>query len=288
MDFTKTIGDNALAQERFTIGRIASVIKDASKDVYDAIIEITNPAAREAIEKHEIPFYVSPRIINPDQKQHEAEDWFVMHHAIVSDPAFGVDKAGFKGACYGMADQCRLALKEASVQNDCGFCVKTELLKLVNNTSTVTSSQFADASISETLDTSTSVQIDTSKFVSVEDYNALKSQVDAFKVAAEQAKSQYQSELDALKEERRTEKITAIVDAKIPDKAKAADTIKKFVDGKVTPEIVADAMALIPEPKKEVTSTFSGTVKDASANPKAGSYARYQSYVNSQIRGATL
>lgn len=250
-----------------------------------------------------------------------------MHLSIVQDPAYGADKATVKGACYGMAEECKLALKDASVKQDCGFCVKTELLKLKDANTTPPANYFSDKEgvtlNFKTLDSGNAItvindadsiklvtndissltslnpegqnsqtsmgdistpQIDTSKFVSVEAYNALKQEVDVFKTAANEAKATYQKEIEALKEERRAEKITAIVEAKISDKAKSAETIKKFVDAKVAPEIVADAMALIPETKRDNSEVFTGKPADASATKRADA----RPYLNSIVRGIEL
>ena len=249
----KSLAEIIQNQARFAIGRIEKVIKSGSK--YFAISKITNPAAKEAIKNHDIPFFVSPTVVHDASEQNTFTKWAGLQLAIVSKPAYGASKAQITGLCEGDGQKCMNALASAS-QEDCGFCVKTTLLNLVSKQSGDSShSSLAQAAVSEIPVMSAQTQaLDTSKFVSIEDYNALKAQVDTFKVAAEEAKTTYQKQIDGINEERRVEKIKTLVSTKIADSTKASETVKKFVDAKATPELVAEAMALIPEPQKTETN----------------------------------
>lgn len=266
----KSLIDNARYQERFRIGTITDV---QEKDgVWDAIVEVTDPLAKEAIEKEEIPFYVSPRLLyNPDtQNPENLEEWVLFHLAVVDKPAFG-SKAAFKGLCYGDGEQCKVALASAKTEENCGFCVKTALLKLVNNNQSSSSSQSALNTEKQLVMSASTQTIDASKFVSIEDYNALKAQVDAFKSVAEQARAAADAKIAAFEEERRTEKIRSLVTAKIADAKKAEETVKKFVDAKVAPEIVAEAMSLIPDSKRDNSENFVNN-KPADAKTNSGKW----------------
>ena len=282
---------NITNQERYAIGRIFDVVEKDGK--WDALIEVTDPLAREAIENNDIPFYVSPRIIHdPDEQDDMLREWMVAHLAVVNKPAYG-DKAKIKGACYGSAPECLIALKQAS-KEDCGFCVKTELLKLVTNLkdSSLTSLNFEGNKALLVMDAQATQVIDTSKFISREEYDnkvkALESQVAGFKTVAEEAHKAADAKIAAIEEEKRVSKIEGHVKAKIADASKAQETIKKFVDAKVSPEIVADAMALIPDTKgKNNSELFTGKPADASLS-HVGSYDKASSYVNTIIRGAQL
>lgn len=104
---------------------------------YYAIIEITNPAAKEAFQSGTLPLYVSPAIaqmtLNEDPKH--INDWLPLHLAIVDDPAYTVKKAQITGQCGGDTETCLLRLRQAHIEKfgygQCGFCVKGKLMSVL-------------------------------------------------------------------------------------------------------------------------------------------------------------
>lgn len=289
------IVENTISQLRYAIGEITKVFAKDGK-LYRAFIKITHPLGREVLDKikeDEFELGTSPRIVhNPDNPDDKISDWMGLHLAVVNKPAFGFDKAAFRGACYGSSEQCHLALKEAK-QEDCGFCVKTALTQLVTNLndSSLTSLNSEGNNSILIMDGQAPMGIDTSKFISREEYDskvkALESQVAGFKTVAEEAHKAADAKIAAIEEEKRVSKIEGHVKAKIADASKAQETIKKFVDAKVSPEIVADAMALIPDTKgKNNSELFTGKPADASSH--VGSYEKASAYLNSIVRGAQI
>ena len=280
---------NVHAQERFRIGTIIDVVEKDGK--WDAIIEITDPLAREAIENNEIPFFVSPRILHdPDEPDTAIKDWLLFHLAVVDEPAFG-DKAKFKGACYGMAEQCQIALKSASKES-CGFCVKTELLKLVTNHDSSLSSSFLPSPKTIPSMVDSPQTIDLSGYVPKGDYDALKNEVSTYKQANADLSKNFEEFKTSIEEDKRKSKITAVLSAKIADAKTRDERIKYFVDAKVAPEVVETAYKDIPDIQtnkgRDNTELFTGNKPaDASVSNKAGSYAKASAYTNSIVRGAS-
>jgi hypothetical protein len=272
-------------QERYAIGRIRQVLQTAG--LWDAIIEITDPQAKEAIEKEEIPFYVSPKIIhNPDNPDDAISDWAGLHLAVVSKPAYGVEKATFKGACYGAAQECKVALTKSAAENPgCGFCVKSAMLKLVTNNSSHYTSLEREENKSQTSmgDSTQTEKVDLSGYVPKGELEAVKA---AFEAKIVETENKYAQKIASFEEERRKESIATIVNSKYTDAKQAEEVAKKFVDAKVSPEFVKDILAKVPDPKRDNSELFTGAVKEASS--KAGSYELARKYTNSIIRGASI
>lgn len=276
--------ENVKSQLRYAIGQITKILKTGS--IRDAIIKITDPIARAAIENNDIPLFTSPRLAHdPDDPIDRIKNWLGLHLAIVDKPAFG-DKAAVKGACYGAAAECHIALKEAK-KEDCGFCVKTTLLKLVNIAdASINTSQFTHSEKSQSLMADS--QFDAASFISKADHEntvkTLEAKIDAFKSVAEEATKRADAKIAAIEEEKRADKIAGLVNSKIADGKKAEETIKKFVDAKVSPEIVAEAMSFIPEPVKPVDNSEKFSAKaDAKAEP-ARWFDKQRSYERSLIK----
>lgn len=275
---------NIQAQEKYAIGRITDVLhKDGQ---WDAIIEITNPAAREAIEKQDIPFEVSPRIVHdPDADTENIAEWLGVHLAIVDKPAYG-DKATFKGACYGMANECQLALKQAKAE-DCGFCVKSALVKLANeNNSSLTSLNSEGQNSQTSMGDSTPQTIDLSGYVPKGDYDALKTEVATYKQANADLSKNFEEFKASIIENERKAKITAVLSAKIADAKVRDERIKFFVDAKAAPEVVEIAYKDMPDisNKKDNSELFAAKPSDAKAD-RSGSYAKASAYFNTIVRG---
>lgn len=271
-------------QQKFAIGVIRDVVEKDGR--WDAIIEVTDPLAKEAIEKEEIPFFVSPRILHdPSEPEDAIQKWMLFHLAVVDKPAFG-DKAKISSACYGEAGQCQIALKNAK-KEECGFCVKTQLLKLITNADSSHSSHNFARKKNELMENSpSSTTVDLSGYVPKVDYDKLVAEVSAKNAAFEQAKKAYDERLAAIELENTTNKITAVLSAKIADKEELAKKVKYFVDAKVAPEVVAEAFKLVPDVKTQAPttneSTFTGKPTDASA--KGPSYADYVAYERRLIK----
>lgn len=296
------IAENAEYQQKFAIGTIRDVVEKGGK--WDAIIEITDPLAKEAIEKEDIPFYVSPRILHDSDQPDEAiKDWQGFHLAIVDEPAFG-DKAKIKGACYGMAAECQIALKNAK-KEPCGFCVKKALEKLVTKQGGVISSinlpskkntsmeDCPDKKQSQTTEEhcpeKSQAQEQEKECAPREEIEALKAKIAAMTGAFEQARQAYDSRIAAVEEEKKEEKISSVLSAKIADKEELAKKVKYFMDAKVAPEVVAEAFKLVPDIHTTKTdSIFNARPADASVNQKAGSFDAWRRYNNSVIGGVSL
>lgn len=296
---------NLQAQEKYRVGTITDIKEDAG--IYDAIIEVTDPLAKEAIENNDVPFYVSPRIIrDPRDPMDAVTRWVGMHLAIVDQPAFGVDKAQIEDVCTGTEEKCRIAL--SAKKESCNFCVKTALMKLadakvgrfatttipytVTPTSTSTMSYFAGNTIvSNTAATTVSSQFNTNEnsgkmgdtppkdvpqveTVPRAEFDALKARLDALTVAAEDAKKAYQQEVDGIKEKARIKEIGAVLDAKITDEKLRAERLKFFTEQKTPSEVVATAYADMPVHNE--TQTFSGVPQSAKKTGWMNQYAAFE------------
>ena len=125
-------------QEDYRIGTIVDVVpKDSA---YYALIEVTDPDAKKAIEGGAIPNYVSPAIAQTlDGSPAEAmKEWTGVHLAIVDEPAFTVKKATITASCGGDSEQCLLQLRKAKIEktgirHGCGFCNYKALIALTSH-----------------------------------------------------------------------------------------------------------------------------------------------------------
>ena len=75
--------------------RVGSIIDiTEKKGTYYAIIEITDPAAKEAFRNNDLPLFVSPAIaqLDPSEDPSYITNWTGVHLAIVSDPAYTIRK----------------------------------------------------------------------------------------------------------------------------------------------------------------------------------------------------
>ena len=119
-------------QDTYRVGTLIDVVKNTETGAWWGVAEITNDGVKKALnENPNLPFYVSPSIrrLHAAQANQTIRDWVLMHTAIVSVPAFGVQKAYATGRCAGHKDSCLLHFRTASLQDahehnqaDCGFC----------------------------------------------------------------------------------------------------------------------------------------------------------------------
>lgn len=124
-------------QEDFRIGNIIDITQKG--DVYYAIIELTDPQAKEAFRNNDVPLFVSPAIaqLDPYENASSITNWTGVHLAIVDNPAYTIKKALVTGQCHedptnhNDNGRCLLQLRQASVINKdsnqktlfgCGFC----------------------------------------------------------------------------------------------------------------------------------------------------------------------
>jgi hypothetical protein len=115
-------------QEAYRVGSIIDITE--KKGTYYAIIEITDPAAKEAFKNNDLPLFVSPAIaqLDPSEDPSYITNWTGVHLAIVSDPAYTIRKAIISGQCHGDSERCVLQLRQAAVEYKdvprlgCGFC----------------------------------------------------------------------------------------------------------------------------------------------------------------------
>lgn len=115
-------------QEAYRVGSIIDITE--KKGTYYAIIEITDPAAKEAFRNNDVPLFVSPAIAQLDPLEDPANitNWTGIHLAIVSDPAYTIKKAVISGQCHGDSERCVIQLRQAAILDKkipklgCGFC----------------------------------------------------------------------------------------------------------------------------------------------------------------------
>ena len=115
-------------QETFRVGSIIDITE--KKGTYYAIIEITDPAAKDAFKNNDLPLFVSPAIaqLDPLEDPSNITNWTGIHLAIVSDPAYTIKKAIVSGQCHGETERCVLQLRQAAIERrdiprlGCGFC----------------------------------------------------------------------------------------------------------------------------------------------------------------------
>ena len=130
-----TLSHMLKSQEGFRVGTITDInTKDnptTGSTAYYAVIEITDPALRDSLLNTDIPHYVSPGIAEPAQlaelhPEDQIGTWSGMHLALVSNPAYGVNKARITNTCSGNKKDCLIQLMNASQK--CNFC-RYEALK---------------------------------------------------------------------------------------------------------------------------------------------------------------
>jgi hypothetical protein len=115
-------------QEAYRVGSIIDITE--KKGTYYAIIEITDPAAKEAFRNNDVPLFVSPAIaqLDPMEDPSSITNWTGIHLAIVSDPAYTIRKAVISGQCHGDSERCVIQLRQAAINDKkipklgCGFC----------------------------------------------------------------------------------------------------------------------------------------------------------------------
>jgi hypothetical protein len=123
------IVDHWLAfQEVYRIGSIIDITE--KNGTYYAIMEVTDPSAKEAFRNNDIPLFVSPAIaqLDPYEDAANISNWTGIHLAIVSEPAYTIKKALITGQCHGDSNRCLLQLRQAAIERKeiprigCGFC----------------------------------------------------------------------------------------------------------------------------------------------------------------------
>jgi hypothetical protein len=115
-------------QEAYRIGSIIDITE--KNGTYYAIIEVTDPAAKDAFRNNDVPLFVSPAIAQLDPLEDAANitNWTGIHLAVVSEPAYTINKAIISGQCHDNKDRCLLQLRQAAIENKkiprigCGFC----------------------------------------------------------------------------------------------------------------------------------------------------------------------
>jgi hypothetical protein len=115
-------------QEIYRVGSIIDITE--KKGTYYAIIEVTDPAAKDAFRNNDLPLFVSPAIaqLDPFEDPSNITQWTGIHLAIVSDPAYTIKKALITGQCHDEKEKCLLQLRQAAIESEklprigCGFC----------------------------------------------------------------------------------------------------------------------------------------------------------------------
>ena len=160
-------------QDVYRIGTIIDVVQtaksehDKAKKVYYAIIELTEPKAKEAFKNNKLPLYVSPAVakMNAAEADGQINEWLGMHLALVDKPAFGVQKAMITGTCSGEQDKCVMHLRQAKIEKhgygNCGFCVYGKLTSVLTAKTEVDKPQIieVDPKTNKTTDSSLTSEI---------------------------------------------------------------------------------------------------------------------------------
>jgi hypothetical protein len=220
---------NLQYQERFAIARYVKYFVDGS--TYWGIAKVTDPLAAEAIDANDIPLTVSPRLFRLDTSEpmDRTTKWIFVHSAIVDKPAYG-DRAVIDAVCEGSNAHCVPALLSASKDDGVCSCVKTALLKLVNNEPPlIDTSQFADSKNSQTSMPEATKEIDLSGYVPRADYEKLSAEHNTLQTLFSDSKKEFERRIASVEEERRADKISTFVSAKISDPKKAGELVKQGV-----------------------------------------------------------
>ncbi len=167
------IVDHWLAyQEVYRVGSIIDVIE--KKGTYFAIIEVTDPAAKEAFRNNDLPLFVSPAIaqLDPLEDATNITNWTGIHLAIVSEPAYTIKKALVTSQCHGESQKCLLQLRQAAASSTppassiriCpGFCRTKTLARYAEIVKHWTTNHWVNVRSTRDLDTFTNSSIDFSK-----------------------------------------------------------------------------------------------------------------------------
>lgn len=226
------------AQESYRIGTIVDVVK---KDTaYNAIIEITDKNAKEAIQGNKLALYVSPALYQLDAEPDTAmKSWTGVHLAVVDDPAFGVKKAQIKDKCAGEAGKCIAMMKQASY--GCSFCAKKVLnLHYANNTS--------DKTIPNTNNTMTEPTPPAG--VSVEEHAKVVKELELLRAANADLKTAFETKLAAIEKENTKTKMAAVLKGHIEDEKTLNERVDFFMSKGFTVDEVAKEYRTIAESVK--------------------------------------
>lgn len=252
-------------QERFAIGKIVDVVEKEGK--WDAIQEITDPLAKEAISNNEIPFYVSPRIFITQlgDSMGQIRNWIGVHNAVVDDPAYGKGKATIDAVCAGSGTACIPALLSAQSDSQMCSCRKQTLLRLLTNqqSNSSHSSHVRDAEKIETVMENSPQAPDLSGYVAKDVYDKLAAEFTAAKEAFGTYQKNTDSKLAAIELESTTAKISNILSAKIENKEELAAKVKYFVEAKVAPEVVSEAFRMVPDISTKAVKDNTGKFQEA-------------------------
>lgn len=141
----KSVAEWSAMQEPFRIGTIVDITRKEQfqrgphDDQYFAIIEVTEPTAKNILRTTDQTLYVSPGVA--DFHRHLmvnsagepvgelSTHWVGMHLALVREPAYSIKKAGIISQCGGSEEACLTQLRKArKLKENCGFCVRSALL----------------------------------------------------------------------------------------------------------------------------------------------------------------
>lgn len=131
-------------QEKFAVGRVRDIEKREGKG-YAFTLEITDPASKEILksDKYEkgIPGWTSPQILyypgaHPQEEKSGTHDHWIISHVLLTDsPAYGFQKSALRGKCLGEEQECLIKTKNASLEENLGFCIKQATIDLIQSTS---------------------------------------------------------------------------------------------------------------------------------------------------------
>jgi hypothetical protein len=122
-DIPATVNKLLETQDQYKIGTIRKVERSinpaqaAYGATWNAYVEITDPVAVQAFKNGYTPRYVSASVfrLNEHESPQETTDFEPLHLAAVDNPAYGIHKAGVRGACQGNLTKCSKQLAQASV-----------------------------------------------------------------------------------------------------------------------------------------------------------------------------
>lgn len=243
-------------QEKFRVGNIIDIVN--KDNIYSAIVEITDPLAKKAINLGELPLTVSPQLYHDAYATEDPasmKTWHGTHLAIVHTPAFGVMKARIGSQCSGSADTCLAQLKSAAVEQSHCNCVKRAIVNylssLQGNSSSNIRTQLDSLSLQQSTDGQQTNQQAPPAPLTAEEAQRLRAENEALKAkisSLEGVNTQLTEEnktvsasLQATQKEYRRDKVTGLLSAVFyPNDEKRKQAIDSFTKSNMSYEEIEE------------------------------------------------
>ena len=118
-------------QQKHRIGKIVKVNSN-DNEMYSAIVEIDTARGSDLYKRNLLPRYVSPSIYSMSNIDSDVRDYYPLHLALVSSPAYG-DKASIIGTCHDTEHNCTAKLAQASSNRAIKEVSLNELLQFTSS-----------------------------------------------------------------------------------------------------------------------------------------------------------